>query len=694
MSKPEFDQNDQDKASMFDFLSEDTDGQSTRRSAARKSQRKVMPVIRKPVPISKSGPLLPPKPGDPVEPPPPLTTGVVKETVAVGKKARISDDLDFLDETRAEVPDLRPAKKSESRPNKPDNVRPLHKNSPNDEQRQLEKEFQHLDSPRKKANDFGFDADWRAGHAAFEDVLEDDSRGWLRWVLLSAALLILAGGGFYAYTAGLVNDLLPSAESEFEQTSNGIALQPTDATTNTSELSLPGSAANLTTEPGSDSSTAMVESSMSVRFRNQLTAIESMVENGLLDDAEQALANMDRSVYGYGAVEFSALENQLASVRAGEGQERIALELAEAERVEQLRIANEAALAAEQLKQDALDAEAAAIETARLEQVQLEAEKARLAQAKSDEENAAQEKINEEKAAKAEAEKAAGLERLEQARLLRLKELEATKLLELQRLAQAASREQQLTAESTDASPAIETNQNTDSVAQVELATEIAARNAEKIRLDALEEAAREEARRQITAADRLATDRRIAEERAAADRQASKDARIERARQIEAQNASAKAQSSSVGSRVVTSNQQPALPQARAQSQNNESNTQELVISQTLPISDDELQTVYIRFTELQSAISNRDISKVVDLTERSGLRVQQFMQVFENSVGIDVRIRNVSTSNATGEIKGTLQIKSIKRADGTLAAPPADLESIRVTTKRVGDDWSVIRW
>ena len=68
--------------------------------------------------------------------------------------------------------------------------------------------------------------------------------------------------------------------------------------------------------------------------------------------------------------------------------------------------------------------------------------------------------------------------------------------------------------------------------------------------------------------------------------------------------------------------------------------------------------------------------------------------MQIFENSVGIDVRIRNVSTSNATGEINGTLQIKSIKRADGTLAAPPADLESIRVTTKRVGDDWSVIRW
>ena len=134
---------------------------------------------------------------------------------------------------------------------------------------------------------------------------------------------------------------------------------------------------------------------------------------------------------------------------------------------------------AEQLKQDALDAEAAAIETARLEQVQLEAEKARLAQAKIDEENAAQEKINEEKVAKAEAEKAAELERLEQARLLRLKELEATKLLELRRLAQAASREQQLTAESPDASPAIETNQNTDSVAQVELATEVAARNAE-----------------------------------------------------------------------------------------------------------------------------------------------------------------------------------------------------------------------
>jgi hypothetical protein len=68
--------------------------------------------------------------------------------------------------------------------------------------------------------------------------------------------------------------------------------------------------------------------------------------------------------------------------------------------------------------------------------------------------------------------------------------------------------------------------------------------------------------------------------------------------------------------------------------------------------------------------------------------------MQIFENSVGINVRIRNVSTSNAIGEINGTLQIHSIKRNDGTLAAPPKGLESIKIKTKRDGDDWSAIRW
>jgi hypothetical protein len=679
MSKPEYDRNDQGDSSMFDFMSKNTDEQGTRASAARKSKRKVMPVKRKPVPVSKSGPLLPPKPGDPVEPPPPLTTGIVKKSVAgVAKKTRISDDLDFLDETRADLPDLRPANTNKSRYIKLDNVRPIHKVGSSEEQQSLEQEFQHLGSKQTKNSELEFETDWRAGHASYEDTPEENSAGWVRGILPVCALVIVAGGGIYAYTAGYFNELIASRDAELMDSSDRVELQLTDAPAVTSL----------------DSPIVAVESTLFVRFRSQLAAIESMLENGSLDDAELALINMDRSVYGYGVAEFSALENQIASSRRKQVSENDGAELAEAERVEQQRLANEAVLVAEKLQQDAKNA--AAAETARLEQVLFEAENARVAQARIDEaaESARLEQalFEAEKARVAQArvdEAAAESARLEQA-LVEAKKAQLAKVKADEEKALQARLVNETTQENTSAT------QERLEINQAQRAAELIARNADKIRQDALEEVARDEARRQIATADRLATDRRIAEERAAAQRRAVREARLIRAREIEAAKVAAEAsdQANSSRSRAAAADQQPSSAQVIVQSLNSEPKPQAPVVTQVLTISDDELQTVYRRFTALQNAISNRDISTVVKLTERSGLRVQQFMQIFENSVGIDVRIRNVSTSNATGEINGTLQIRSIKRNDGTLAAPPAGLASIKVKTKREGDDWSVIRW
>ncbi|MFT4728459.1 MAG: hypothetical protein ACI9UN_002968 [Granulosicoccus sp.] len=673
MSKPESERNDQGNLSMFDFLSEDTDGQGPRASAARKSKHKVMPVIRKPIPVSKSGPLLPPKPGDPVEPPPALTTGVAKKSIAgVGKKAKISDDLDFLDETRADLPDLRPANTNKTRLNNLDNVRPIHRVGTSDEQQNLEQEFLHLGPQRKRKpnSEFEFETDWRAGHASYEDVAEENSIGWLRWILPVFALVIFSGGGMYAYTAGYFNELIASSDAEFVNSSDRVGLQLTDAPAVSQELASPNSVEIMPAATALDSPIVAIESTLFVRFRSQLAAIESMIENGSLKDAELALINMDRSVYGYGVAEFSALENQIATSRRQQVSGNDGAELAEAERVEQLRLTNEAVLVAEQLQQDARNAAAAAAETSRLEQVLFEAEKARVAQARID---------------SAEVAAAAESARLEQA------------LFEAKKAQQAQAKSN--ADKAVEAQLVNETTQLNTSATQgrLEISQEqLAARNADKIRLDALEEVAREEPRRQMISADRLATDRQIAEERAAAERRAARGARFGRAREIEAAKAAAAASvpANSSGIRAAAGDQQLSSPQAIAQPLSSESNSQASVVTQPLTISDDELQTVYRRFTALQNAISNRDISTVIKLTERSGLRVQQFMQIFENSVGIDIRIRNVSTSNATGEINGTLQIRSIKRNDGSLAAPPADLASIKVKTKREGDDWSVIRW
>jgi len=70
---------------------------SDRTTKRKKVEEKPFPVIRKPVCVSQSGPLRPPQPGDPVEPPPPLTEGLRRDPpqTAKGRKNE-PDDLGQL----------------------------------------------------------------------------------------------------------------------------------------------------------------------------------------------------------------------------------------------------------------------------------------------------------------------------------------------------------------------------------------------------------------------------------------------------------------------------------------------------------------------------------------------------------------------------------------------------------------------
>jgi hypothetical protein len=111
-------------------------------------------------------------------------------------------------------------------------------------------------------------------------------------------------------------------------------------------------------------------------------------------------------------------------------------------------------------------------------------------------------------------------------------------------------------------------------------------------------------------------------------------------------------------------------------------------------PISDSDLQQVYRQFVGLKDAIQERDIDTVIELTSRSGLRVQQVLQMFENNVSISAQLRNVSTLDAAGEIRGILQITRLERADGMVTGPPQEFESVLISAVRQGDGWSSIRW
>jgi len=110
--------------------------------------------------------------------------------------------------------------------------------------------------------------------------------------------------------------------------------------------------------------------------------------------------------------------------------------------------------------------------------------------------------------------------------------------------------------------------------------------------------------------------------------------------------------------------------------------------------ISDADLQQVYGRFAQLESAIENRDINAVIQLTQRSGVRIQQVMQMFENNTSIQAQLRNVSTLDANGEIQGTLQITRLTRVDGSVTGPPLNLGSVRLSSIKEDDGWSSIRW
>jgi hypothetical protein len=115
---------------------------------------------------------------------------------------------------------------------------------------------------------------------------------------------------------------------------------------------------------------------------------------------------------------------------------------------------------------------------------------------------------------------------------------------------------------------------------------------------------------------------------------------------------------------------------------------------TQSRAISDDDIRTVSQRFNQLEQAIESRNINDLIGLTEPSGLRIQQFLQMFENSESISARITGLSTRNVSGSITGTLRIDRLTRANGDVVPAPPELASITLTSRWRGGSWSVIDW
>ncbi len=709
MSEPEIDHNDPDTESMFDFLAEDDNPGRVRKKNVKQASERPLPIIRKPVPVSESGPLRPPGRGAPVEPPPPLTDATA---------AADTDDFDFLNDlsnsARVKQVPVKPertlAEPSNSAPQSAkvsrNNVTPLTAGDARTRRAasasSARARSRSAHSTSRSRSDFDLDAldldlddqqdfptDWSDGiHTESLAANDETSKTRVGWLAL-AFMLIVAGVGSFLYTN-------PPAW-----------LEPWIPVQALNQASVPSDAEGTDPQLGDDEPTditAPISSSpLMEQFRAQLTRIEALVEAGSLNDAEQAIANMDRTVYGYGAFEFSELEARITQLKSGDvvstgasqaEQEEQARQAAQAEQEEQARQAAAQAQAEqeEQARQAAAQAQAEQEEQARqaaqAAQVRAEQEEqarqaAQAAQVQAEQEEQARQAAQ---AAQARAEQE---EQARQAAQLRLAEQQAAQIKRDEELDRLAERE------AVEASR-LENARVQEAMRAAQAAQALVAAQ-EKAKLDEQTPAV------QAIDADRQATDRRIAEERAALQRQRAREQRLTEAREREAARNAQALQSANAETVSVENGNQTSTNQTTAnETPLGDTTTTEAPVLQpsetvafsSQTITDDDLQLVYRQFSNLQQAVRDRDIGSVIELTQRSGVRVQQFMQMFENSVEIDARIRNVSTRNATGEIRGTLQINKVRRADGLVTEPPVNLSAIPLTSRREASGWSAIQW
>jgi len=693
---PKHDEEPDDDAS-FDFLDDGANARPRPPVGRQRRSGPSMPIIRKPVPVSESGPLR-------------ASTVEVVATEATD----LDEDFDFLAEFSS-TPDER-----------------------------------DIDDAPGGMHGVRHGVEQGVGRYPAHEAGPDDAAGggWWRPALFLVAIALLAGGGLMVGWPHL-----PFA-GEATRTADTGASDVPPVTVN----EVPDAPRGTGARP------------LGKRFREASERVEALVAEGRLDEAGDAIAGLDRAVYGYGIAEFEAFEARIAALEAGDDlagadtadgtvediERAVAADreaVAETERAAEVaRLEAAGAAEAERLA----EAERVA-ENERLAEVSRVAEAERLAEAErvAEAENLAEAERVAAAESLAEAERVAAAERLAEAERM----AEAERLVEAERVAENARLAEVARVAEAErvaaAERAAETERQAERQAERVRVAE-AARLAEQERL--AEEERRAEGERLAEAA-RLAENERAAEAaRAAESASASAGVAQTRRQRVEAERAEREAEAAQAradareaararaeGSRVqdgsaavpapIATTSVDAAPrdartqrldderattaladrratdrriaeQRAARSSENETETQIALAPAPVPdvvppapsapvaIDDADLQIVYARLLEMREALEGRDIETIIALSDPPSGRVQQLMQVFANSESLSTRIANVSTSTADNAITGTLLIDAIRRADGSRIRPPAGLESMALTSTRDAEGWSALSW
>ena len=295
--------NKNDDNSGFDFLDNDDwklDGASSeendplestleikrvtrsRKPSESQSAEKPFPIIRKPVSVKETGALRPPLPDDPIEPPPPLTYGSRNNDGRTSRIDRAESNLEGMDALDFDTNNWPSSEQwVDNRPRGNSDI--------------------YADAPFKKRRKVGYVAALlligSGVAAAFYTVPAFQQWAESTVTSVSAKTTDLLGGHIDRLTTG------PESIEE----------SPYLVPSGVSDL-VPSAAPDLVSPGTNEQEVAVVERpSLYTQFTEQLSLFESLVDEGSLDEAEQLLTTMDRTVYGYGAPEFSEISERIAA---------------------------------------------------------------------------------------------------------------------------------------------------------------------------------------------------------------------------------------------------------------------------------------------------------------------------------------------------------------------------------------------
>lgn len=115
--------------------------------------------------------------------------------------------------------------------------------------------------------------------------------------------------------------------------------------------------------------------------------------------------------------------------------------------------------------------------------------------------------------------------------------------------------------------------------------------------------------------------------------------------------------------------------------------------IDSSLPITDNDMAAVLDRFNSLMRVIENKNKQALRSMTGESVRKYAYFDYLFESFEKIEISITNIQASRLDQTIRGTLEIRRMRRSNGDIAFPPPEFQAIAISSIKYGE-WSQIKW